>query len=134
MENLTNSSSAGKSAGLAGLIVGLVALLISIIPCLGMWGAVPAIAGIILSAISMSQAGKEGASKGLATGGLICSIVAFLIAAYWIYVWMFVANAASSEILNSINKMGVLDSLNKAMEQLKQLPDTIQWQEVPETN
>lgn len=112
----TTNSNAGKGMGIAGLIVGIVALLFSFIPCLGMWAIVPAVVGLILSAISMKQAGAAGGSKGMAIGGLICSIVGLLIACYWLYVWF----SAASAIGNAIEQSGALDSLNKAMEQLKE--------------
>lgn len=118
----------GKGLGTAGLIVGIVALLFSFIPCLGMYAALPALVGIILSAISMSQAKKAGAQKGMALGGLICSIIGLLIALYWIYAAFFLMDHASEtllEISKEMNQNGGLDSLNKALEQLKDITDTV---------
>ncbi len=126
--NQNTNSTAGKGMGLAGLIVGIVAVLFSFIPCLGMYAIIPAVVGIILSAISMSQAGKAGAPKGMAIGGLICSVIAVLVALYWVYVTMFVANEAGNAILNEIEKSGALDSLNKALDQIKEITDTMNTQ------
>ncbi len=127
MEQNTNTTNpnAGKSLGIAGLIVGIVSVLFSVIPCLGMWAIIPAIVGIVISAISMSQAGKAGAPKGMAIGGLICSIIALLVAAYWIYAWAFIASTASGAIINELEKAGAMDSLNKALQQLKEITDTL---------
>lgn len=135
-QNTTTPSNpeAGKNLGIAGLIVGIIAALFSFIPCLGMWAIVPAIVGIILSAISMKQAGPGG-SKGMAIGGLITSIIGLLIAAYWLYITVFAANAIATGLETELEKTGALDSLskafqqagdsiNKAMEQLKEITDT----------
>ncbi len=119
----------GKGLGIAGLIVGIIALLFSFIPCLGMYALLPAVVGIILSAISMKQLGKTGQPKGLAIGGLICSLVAVLIAIYWIYITYYLAHNSSDAMLKiseELNKNGMMDSLNKAMEQLKEITDTTQ--------
>ncbi|MBL7916890.1 MAG: hypothetical protein JNM96_00740 [Bacteroidia bacterium] len=124
--NSNANSTPGKGLGLSGLIVGIVAVLFSFIPCLGMYAIIPAVVGIILSAISMSQAGKAGAPKGMAIGGLICSVVAVLIALYWVYVTMFVANEATNVLMNELENTGALDSLNKALDQIKEITDTMQ--------
>lgn len=134
-QNSTTNPNAGKGLGIAGLIVGIVALLFSFIPCLGMWAIVPAIVGLIMSAISMKQAGAAGAPKGMAIGGLICSILGLLIALYWIYLLYFGASQVMNELektgaldslKNAMDRMpGAMDSLNKAMEQLKEVTDTL---------
>jgi hypothetical protein len=134
-QNTTTPSNpeAGKNLGIAGLIVGIISAIFSFVPCLGMWAIIPAIVGIILSAISMKQAGPGG-SKGMAIGGLVTSIIGLLIAAYWLYATIFIANAAVNG-MNELEKAGGLDSLskafqqagdsiNKAMEQLKEITDT----------
>jgi ABC-type Fe3+ transport system permease subunit len=126
MENTTNTTPAqndGKGLGIAGLVVGIIAVLFSFIPCLGAWAIVPAIVGIVLSAISMRQANKAGMPKGTATGGLVCSIIAAAIAIYWIYAMMY-AVAAAPDMIKEMNESGVMDSLNKAMEKLKDITDS----------
>jgi hypothetical protein len=82
----------------------------------------------------MKQAGPNG-SKGMAIGGLITSIIGLLIAAYWLYITIFAANAFATGLENELQKTGALDSLskafqqagdsiNKAMDQLKEITDT----------
>ncbi len=124
--NTTNNSansSAGKGLGIAGLVLGIVAAIIAFIPCLGTFALIPGIIGIVLSAISMMQANKAGVSKGMATAGLICSIVGCCLAGYQFYV-LKTAGEKMKEGLEEINKSGALDSLNKAMEQLNNIIDT----------
>jgi hypothetical protein len=125
--NTTPSPNDGKGLGTAGLVVGIIALLFSFIPCLGMWAIVPAIVGIILCSISMRHASKANAPKGMATAGLVCSIVAAAIAAYWIYVAAYVVNKSPEmmmEIQKEMKESGAMDSLNKAIDQLKDLTDS----------
>jgi hypothetical protein len=110
----------GKGMGVAGLIVGIVACVFSFIPCLGMYAIVPALVGIILSAISMKQAGASNSPKGMAIGGLVTSIIGLLIACYWIYALYFAAAAFT----NAMNESGAMDSLSKAMDMMKDAMDT----------
>jgi hypothetical protein len=116
---------AGKGMGIAGLVLGILAAIFSFVPCLGMWAIVPGIIGLILSVISMKQAGAAGAPKGMAIGGLITSIVGIAIACYWIYAVYFAAGALV-DAAQELERSGALDSLNKAMEQLKNVTDTMQ--------
>lgn len=126
MENTTQPTppaSNGRGLGTAGLVVGIIALLFSFIPCLGLWAIVPAIVGIVLSAISMKQAGRVGAPKGMATAGLVCAIVAAAIAIYWIYVTVYLVSN-TPDLLREMEEKGVMDSLNKALDQLRDVTDT----------
>jgi hypothetical protein len=131
-QNTTTDPNAGKSLGVAGLVVGIISAIFSFIPCLGAWAFIPAIVGLILSAISMKQAGPNG-SKGMAIGGLICSVIAILLAAYWLYLMFFGVSKAFEEIgrsgaldslSNAFKQMG--DSMNSALKQIEQIKDTTQ--------
>lgn len=120
---------AGKGLGIAGLVLGILAAIISFIPCLGVWAVVPGIIAIILSIISLSQAKKAGAGKGLAIAGLVCGLVGTALAIWWGYAISRAANDfKDSGLLDSLNHVmensGMLDSLNKAMEELKDITDS----------
>jgi hypothetical protein len=119
----TPKSSNGKGLGIAGLVLGILAAIISFIPCLGVYALLPGIVGIVLSAISMMQANKAAASKSLAIAGLICSIVGCCIAG-WQYYQLKTVGDNLKEGLEQLEKSGALDSLNHAMDQLKDLTDT----------
>ncbi len=116
---------AGKGLGIAGLVLGIIAAIVSFIPCLGTFALIPGIIGIILSAISMAQANKAGAAKGMAVAGLVCSIVGCCLAGYQMYV-INTAGEKMKEGFEEFNKNGGMDSLNKALEELRELTDTTQ--------
>ena len=118
----------GKSLGIAGLIIGTLSLMLSFIPCIGMWALVPAIVGIVLSSISLSQASKAGLPKTNAIAGLVCSIIAFLVAAYWIFMTVYMVSSSSDmyiEMQKEIQQSGVLDSLSTAIQQEITITDTV---------
>ncbi len=78
----TTNSKAGRGLGIAGLVLGILAAIISFVPCLGMYAIFPGIIGLVLSVISIVQAGKAGAAKGMAIAGLVCSLVGSSIAVW----------------------------------------------------
>ena len=121
----TTTSNSGKGLGIAGLVLGIIAAIIAFIPCLGTFALIPGIIGIVLSAISMSQAAKASASKSMAIAGLVCSIVGCCIAGYQMYAMKTVGDKMK-EGFEELEKSGAMDSLNKAMEQLKNITDTLQ--------
>ena len=124
----TTSTTSGKGLGIAGLVLGILSLILSFVPCIGMYAILPGLVALVLSIVSMIQAKKGGASNGLAIGGLICSIIAIAIAIWWIFAVSKVADSGSKtlEILNEMEKNTKInsDSLTKVMESLRQLNDT----------
>ncbi|MEO6303921.1 MAG: hypothetical protein ABIP51_12190 [Bacteroidia bacterium] len=121
----TPAANNGKGLGIAGMILGILAIILSFIPCFGIWAIVFAVIGVILSAISMSQASKAGVSKGMAIAGLICSILAIIICCVWFFFIAKAVNEGGGLLKEAMEKSGAMDSLTKAMDQLKQLTDTL---------
>lgn len=115
----------GKGLGIAGMILGILAIILSFIPCFGVWAIVLAVVGVILSAVSLSQAKKANAPKGMAIAGLICSILAIIIGSIWLFVIAKAVNEGGEMFKEVMEKSGAMDSLNKAMEQLKNITDTL---------
>jgi hypothetical protein len=76
-------SNAGHGLGIAGLVLGILALIIAFIPCVGALALIPGIIAIILSAVGLSQANKVNASRGLIVAGLVISIIAVAVALIW---------------------------------------------------
>jgi hypothetical protein len=77
-----NVTSAGKGLGIAGFVLGLVALVISFIPCLGMYALFPGIVAVILSVVAFMQANKGNGAKGLIIAAIVVSVIGTGIAAY----------------------------------------------------
>ena len=77
-------TNAGQGLGIAGLIMGIMAIPLAIMGCTSVLGLLLGGAGIILSAIGLSQATKSNGNKGLPTGGLVVSIVGTFIALVWL--------------------------------------------------
>lgn len=119
-ENKT--SNAGQGLGIAGLVLGIIALIISFIPCLGMYALIPGVIAIVLSAIGFSQASKVNAKKGLLIAALIISIVGTSIAAWQFYIFK---NAPSKlEQFGKEFKKAIEEELNE--DELKNLEDAME--------
>ena len=75
MEEQTKST-AGQGLGIAGFVLGLLAVILSPFNCLGLWPLFLGILGIVLCAIALSQISGTNASNGLIIAGLVLSIIA----------------------------------------------------------
>ena len=76
-----------QSNGLAtsGFVVSLIGLVFSIIPVIGVIAWILAPIGVVLSAVGISAAGKNGGvGKGLAIAGLVLGMVALAICVLWV--------------------------------------------------
>jgi hypothetical protein len=91
MEQTTAPSTKGKGLGTAGMVIGIIALVWSVIPLAGaaaIWLALP---GFILSLVAFFMAkGGNNPKKGMIITGIILNVVALGLAIYWI---MAVASA-----------------------------------------
>jgi len=126
-QSSTRTNNDGKSLGIAGLIIGTLSLMFSFIPCIGMWAIIPSIVGVILSSISLSQVSRAGQSKSMSLAGLICSILALLIALYWIVMIFNMTNTTDMfmEMETMTKYQGTLDSLSNMMQQEITITDTV---------
>jgi hypothetical protein len=86
MEEVKRSSS-GQGLGIAGLVLGIVAIPLAVIGCTSIPAIFLGIIGITLAAIGLSQASRTEAPKGLIISGLVLSIIATLIAILWITIF-----------------------------------------------
>ena len=78
-------TNAGQGLGIAGLILGIMAVPLAIIGCTSVLGLIFGLAGIVLSGVGLSQATKSNGVKGLPTAGLVVSILGTCIALLWIF-------------------------------------------------
>ncbi|HYX08368.1 MAG TPA: hypothetical protein VE912_16675 [Bacteroidales bacterium] len=76
-------TTAGQGLGIAGLVLGIIALIIAFIPCVGLAALIPGAIAVVLSAIGLSQANKGNGAKGLIIAALVVSIVGTSVAAVW---------------------------------------------------
>ena len=63
----------GKGLSIAGMVCGIVSL---VLLCTSWFSLIPAVVGVVLSAIGYSKAKAVGAQKGMATAGIVTSTVA----------------------------------------------------------
>ncbi|CAN5902779.1 hypothetical protein BH11BAC7_BH11BAC7_12930 [soil metagenome] len=79
-------STKGKGLGMAGMIIGIVALIWSIVPYVGagaLWLALP---GFILSLVAFFMAkGGNNPNRGVMLTGIILNLVALILVGYWMY-------------------------------------------------
>lgn len=116
-ETTTTNSKAGKGLGVAGLVLGILAAVISFVPCLGMYAMVPGVIGLILSVISIIQANKAGAAKGMAIAGLICSLVGIAIAG-WQYTKLKSVGEELKETIENLDTAKLRMEMNQALDQI----------------
>lgn len=118
----------GKGLGIAGLVLGIIAVVFSFIPCIGLFSLLPGIVGIILSSISITQSNKVRASKSIATAGLVCSVIACSLASWQVYMLSKVGTnfMQSYEYYEQSVRM---DSLSSAIQTLEVVADTTDTEE-----
>ncbi|HRG01037.1 MAG: DUF4190 domain-containing protein [Bacteroidia bacterium] len=116
-ETTTTNSKAGKGLGIAGLVLGILAAVVSFVPCLGMYAMFPGIIGLVLSIISIVQANKAGAAKGMAIAGLVCSLVGIAIAG-WQYSKLKAVGEELKETLENIDTAKLRQEMESAIQQV----------------
>jgi hypothetical protein len=91
-------SNAGQGLGIAGLVLGILAIPMGIIPCTFYLGILFGIVGIVLSLVALTQANRGDGPKTLIVAALICSIVGLTLAS----VWGFVFSRDGARVVNEI--------------------------------
>lgn len=85
MEQSNAPSTKGKGLGMAGMIIGIVALVWAVIPVVGAAAWWLAVVGLILSVIAFFMAkGGGNPKKGAIIAGMILNVIALALAIYWI--------------------------------------------------
>jgi hypothetical protein len=90
-------STAGQGLGIAGLVVGIIALIFAFIPCFGFVAIIPGIIAIVLSAVGLSQATRENAQRGIIIAALIISILGTSLGFMHFFGWKFLDEVIKSE-------------------------------------
>ena len=118
MSETTNTNN-GRGMGIAALVLGIIAAILSFVPCVNIFAVLPGLLGIIFGAVGMSQAKKAGAPKGLPTTGLILGILSIVIS---ITVYYVTAASAVSKVIDNYEEYNdALNELEDAMEDLENL-------------
>lgn len=76
------SSGAGQGFGVAGFVIGIIALIISFIPCLGMYAIIPGILALVFAIVGYTQASGANAPRGLIVAAFVISVIATSIAVW----------------------------------------------------
>ena len=97
-------TSAGQGLGVAGLVVGILAAILALIPCIGWIAIIPGVIALALSLVAFSQANKGNGSKGVIIGALVVSIIAISIGLVQIVFFAAVATEGGN-IKNKIEKV-----------------------------
>lgn len=135
MEEVSNKqTNASQSLGVAGLVLGIIALIISFVPCFGWYAIVPGIIAVVLSVIAYSQVKRTEAAKGMIIAALVISIVATTIAVLQITFFAGVVKNAkdniekiddwSEEFKDHVNDEESVEKLEKALDKLEEKMDS----------
>ncbi|MBN2214887.1 MAG: DUF4190 domain-containing protein [Bacteroidales bacterium] len=108
-------TSYGQGLGIAGLILGILAIPLGIIPCTFVFGLVFGVTGIVLGAVAYTQAKKANGPVGLAIGALTVSIVGTCIALIWT---MLVVSAPDFKWVDLQHKLENIDKAVKKTEEI----------------
>jgi hypothetical protein len=100
-----HKSTAGQGLGIAGLVLGILAIPMGIIPCTFYLGIVFGIIGIVLSLVALSQANRGYGPKALIIAALICSIVGLTFAS----AWGFALSRNDTKIIREVFREGRFD-------------------------
>ena len=96
----------------ASLVLGIVSLVIgAIFPYLGIYGAIAGVVGIVLAVLAK----KKGEKKGMATAGLVCSIIGLVLCVV-LYIACAAAAAPANDLLQNPELQDTLSGLAEAME------------------
>lgn len=84
---------------IAALVLGIIGLVLSLVPCLGMYAMPLTVLAVILGALGM----KAATGRGMAIAGLVCGIIGTCVAGWWIYAYLTV-KSASEDGLKQLKK------------------------------
>jgi predicted PurR-regulated permease PerM len=134
MENNFNQQNNGQGFGVASLVIGLVAFLLSFIPCIGIIAVFIGTAAIVFGAVSIAKANSASGSKGLGIAGVSLGTVALVVSLLWVMFFIKLGTKANieekiqsffewtdnqSQIDEPTDDMKSLDDLENALDELE---------------
>jgi hypothetical protein len=99
-------STAGQGLGVAGLVLGILAIPMGLIPCTFYIGIIFGIIGIVLSLVALSQANRGYGPKNLIVAALVCSIVGLTFAS----IWGFTLSRGGAKVVKELIREGINDN------------------------
>ena len=84
MENTTNQQNSGQGFAIAGLVTGIIALLIAIIPCVGIIAIILGLVAVVFGAVAFSKAKIDNSPKGMSIAGLTLGVMSIFLAIFWL--------------------------------------------------
>ena len=84
MENTTNKQNSGQGFAIASLVTGIIALLIAIIPCVGIIAIILGVVAVVFGAVAFSKAKNENSPKGMSIAGLTLGGLSIFLAIFWL--------------------------------------------------
>lgn len=96
----------------AGMVLGVVAILLSLVPCIGVVAIGPGVLAIIFAAIAMARSKTTGEGRSMATAGIVCGIIACV----WPLMWPLIFVAAAAE------GGAMVQEMNRQMQQVETEP------------
>ncbi len=103
----------------ASLVLGIIALVAGLVPCVGLYVALPlGLTGLILGIVARKAAAKEeGGSTGMATAGLVICLIALIVS----FAWFSMQKAAVEDVGAALEQAGeeLNEDLNEAKEKLE---------------
>ena len=98
-----NASGDANGFAIGGLAIGILALVLSIVPCVGALAIFPGIVAVLLSAIGLRVSlGRKSTVGGMVISALVVSILSVLIGAFW----MHSLHQAGRELQRKVEKAG----------------------------
>ncbi|MFA6403878.1 MAG: DUF4190 domain-containing protein [Salinivirgaceae bacterium] len=134
MENNFNHQNDGQGFGVASLVIGLVAFLLSFVPCIGIVSIFIGTAAIVFGSVSIVKAHANNGSKGLGIAGVSLGSVALIVSLLWVmFLFKLGSKANIEEKIESffqwtenhdqfdepLEDMKSLDDLEKALNELE---------------
>lgn len=93
-------STEGQVAGIIGIVMGIISLIVAFIRCVGIVAFVPGGIAIVFSIISIVQANRGNGAKTLGIVSLVISSIAIVIAAAWLMLFSGITTIANKAINN----------------------------------
>ncbi len=110
---IENSNNRKNSSAVVSLVCGIVALVIAMVPCVGVLALPLAIVSIVFGVLAISASRRDGTMSGMAVGGLTMSIIAFMLGVTWLVAMVEISG--NGDVINNQVKM-IFDSRNSNVE------------------